>query len=64
MHSRVVLKKLEETIASKGYAIRYEKGNFTAGYCLLHNRKVVIINRFFTLKGKIECLKNLIRQLA
>ncbi len=55
-HSSANLKRLEAILKSDGFTIRYEKGNFQSGYCLLENKKVIIINKFFDLKNKIDSL--------
>ena len=55
------LAKLEDLIAESDYILRYEKGNFKAGYCLLRDQKIMIINKFFTMEGKINALLEIIR---
>ncbi len=50
------LKKLEELYEEARYIIRYEKGNFNSGYCILEERKVVVINKFFSIEGRINAL--------
>ena len=56
------LVKLEDLIAESDYFLRYEKGNFKSGYCLLRDQKIMIVNKFFATEGKInvilEILKN------
>jgi hypothetical protein len=44
--------KLEEMIAESDYTLRYEKGNFKSGYCVLKDQKIMIINKFYTTEGK------------
>jgi hypothetical protein len=55
------LAKLEDLIAESDYILRYEKGNFKAGYCLLREQKIMIINKFFTVEGKINALLDIIK---
>ncbi len=55
------LAKLEDLIAESDYILRYEKGNFKAGYCLLREQKIMIVNKFFTMEGKINALLEIIR---
>jgi hypothetical protein len=50
------LKKFEELYEEAGYIIRYEKGNFNSGYCILEERRVVVINKFFSVEGRINAL--------
>ena len=50
------LKKLENLYKQLEYKVRYEKGNFQSGYCVVENRKVVIINKFYTKDARIRCL--------
>ena len=56
-------KKLELLLESQDYKIRFEKGNFKSGYCILRNKKVIIINKYFTLEGKIYALIEIIESL-
>ena len=50
------LKKLEQLFEEAFYIIRYEKGNFNSGYCILEDRKVVVINKFLSIEGRINAL--------
>jgi hypothetical protein len=50
------LKKLEGLFEEASYIIRYEKGNFNSGYCILEERRVVVINKFFSVEGRINAL--------
>lgn len=50
------LKKLEGLYEEARYVIRYEKGNFNSGYCILEDRRVVVINKFFSIEGRINAL--------
>jgi hypothetical protein len=55
------LNKLEDLIAESDYILRYEKGNFKSGYCLLREQKIMIINKFFTTEGKINALLDILK---
>jgi hypothetical protein len=50
------LKKLEQLYEEARYIVRFEKGNFNSGYCILEDRRVVVINKFFSLEGRINAL--------
>ena len=56
-------KKLETLLEAVGYAIRYEKGNFNSGYCLVQNKKIAVINKFFTTEAKINSLIEIINAI-
>ena len=56
------LKKLETLLRELGYTVRYEKGNFTSGYCLVEQRKIVIVNRFYDTEGRINVLYDILSQ--
>ena len=45
------------------YILRYEKGNFKSGYCILQDNKVAIVNKYFSLEGKINCLIDIIKSI-
>ncbi len=55
------LTKLEDLIAESDYILRYEKGQFKSGYCLLKEQKIIIINKFYTTEGKINTLLEILR---
>jgi hypothetical protein len=57
------LHKLEDLFAESDYVLRYEKGNFNSGYCLLRETKIAIINKYFPIEGKINSLVEIIRQV-
>ena len=57
------LKKLEEIFKLSGYIIRYEKGNFKSGYCILQDRKVVVVNKYYDVEAKINCLIDIFPQV-
>ena len=56
-------KKLELLLESQDYKIRFEKGNFKSGYCIIRDNKVIIINKYFTVEGKINTLIEIIESL-
>lgn len=58
------LTKLEELIAESDYILRYEKGNFKSGYCLLKEQKIMIVNKFFTTEGKINALLEILKGVS
>ncbi len=50
------LKKLEQLFEEARFIIRYEKGNFNSGYCLLEEKRVAVINKFLNVEGRINAL--------
>ncbi|MGL1885210.1 MAG: hypothetical protein OCD76_01750 [Reichenbachiella sp.] len=62
-YSKPFLNKLEDLFSETEFILRYEKGNFESGYCLLKDTKVAIVNKFFSLDGKINCLVEILREL-
>lgn len=50
------LKKAENLLKEGGYTIRYEKGNFAPGYCILDHKKVIVINKYYSLDAKVNAL--------
>ena len=57
------LNKLEDIFAESDYVLRYEKGNFKAGYCVLNQQKVAVVNKYFTTEGKINCLLEILKSV-
>ncbi len=57
------LNKLEDLISETQYSLRYEKGNFKSGYCLIRESKVIIVNKYYALEGKISCLIDILKEI-
>lgn len=53
------LDKVERIIEEGGYIIRYERGTFQSGYCILQQKKVVVLNKFLPTEGRINTLIDL-----
>jgi hypothetical protein len=58
------LNKLEKILEEASYVIRYERGTFQSGYCILEAKKVVVLNKFLNVEGRINTLMELIPQVA
>lgn len=58
--TKTTLQKLELLFVEQEYTIRYEKGNFQSGYCIVENNKIVIVNKFFDTEGRINCLLDIL----
>ena len=54
------LEKIEKIIAEAGYILRYERGTFQSGYCILESKKVVVLNKFLQTEGRINTLIDLL----
>jgi hypothetical protein len=63
-YTQTTLDKLETVVEEAGYVLRYERGTFQSGYCILEDKKVVVLNRFLQLEGRINTMIDLIPQLA
>ncbi len=57
------LKKLEEYLEENGYEVRYEKGNFKNGYCLLESKNLVMVNKFSAMETRCSALLEIINIL-
>lgn len=56
------LDKLELLLKALGFKLRYEKGNFKTGSCVLENNKMIVINKFSNLESKINSLAELLQR--
>lgn len=62
-YTQSTLDKLEAIPEEAGYVLRYERGTFQSGYCILEQKKVVVLNKFLPTEGRINTLVDLIPQL-
>lgn len=57
------LEKLERLFRQLGFRLRYEKGNFRTGACILQESRVIVVNRFLDLEAKIQALVEVLADL-
>jgi len=55
-YTKHTLKKIEDLFDKIKYTIRYERGNFQSGYCIVENRRIAVINKFYDAEARINCL--------
>lgn len=63
-YNQSTLDKIERVLDEVQYVLRYERGTFQSGYCILEERKVVVLNKFLQLEGRINTLVDIIPQLV
>jgi hypothetical protein len=63
-YTQHTLDKIEKIAEENGYVIRYERGTFQSGYCVLQAKKVIVLNKFFQTEGRINTLIDLMPQLS
>ncbi len=57
------LKKLETLYQELGFQVRYGKGNFNSGSCILNSSNIVVVNKLFNTESRINALIDLIPQI-
>lgn len=63
-YTQSTLDKLADILGESGYVVRYERGTFQSGWCLLEARKIVVLNKFLSVEGRINTLMEIIPQLT
>jgi hypothetical protein len=54
------LVRLEKIFGEIKYELRFEKGTFNSGYCILEHKRVVVVNKFLNLEGRINSLLDIL----
>lgn len=63
MKKQKQLDLLEAAIAEQGFRLRYEKGTFVGGDCRIRENRVVVVNKFLPIEGKIATIASVIRKI-
>jgi hypothetical protein len=63
-YTQSTLDKLEDILGESDYVVRYERGTFQSGWCLLEAKKIVVLNKFLDVEGRINTMMELIPQLV
>jgi len=62
-YTQSALDKLGDILEQSDYVVRYERGTFQSGWCLLEAKKIVVLNKFLDIEGRINTLLEIIPQL-
>lgn len=62
-YNQATLNKIEKILDEAQYTVRYERGTFQSGYCILETRKVVVLNKFLDAEGRINTLIDLLPKI-
>ena len=57
------LQKVERLMNEAEYKIRFERGTFQSGYCILEQKKVIVVNKFLDVDGRINALVELVPKI-
>ncbi len=59
-----VLQDLKDLAHQLGAKVRFEKGDFKGGYCLLKENKVIVINKMANQQRKVMILAAALKELG
>lgn len=56
MKKEALLDEMKEICEQLGYTVRFERGDFTGGHCVLHEEKLIVINKRSAIERKLSVL--------
>ncbi|HED38245.1 MAG TPA: hypothetical protein ENI76_08380 [Ignavibacteria bacterium] len=59
-----ILQELKELAHQLGAVVRFEKGDFKGGYCLLKESKIIVINKMANQQRKVMILAAALKELG
>jgi len=60
----ILLGDLKDTCSSIGYAIRFEKGDFYGGACILREQQLLVVNKRFSVDQKLTTIARALNELG
>ncbi|WP_236975391.1 hypothetical protein [Membranihabitans maritimus] len=57
------LKRLKEIFEELEYQVIFGKGQFKSGYCIIQDKKMIVVNKYFDTDGKVETLLEIMDQI-
>jgi len=59
-----VFQELKSVADQLGASVRFEKGDFKGGYCIIYDKKVIVINKMTNLQRKVMILSSALKELG
>ncbi len=60
----IILQDLKSLADQMGARVRFERGDFKGGYCLLNEDKVIVINKLSNMQRKVITLAAALKELG
>ncbi len=59
-----ILSDLKSIATQMGAKVRFEKGDFKGGYCILKENKIIVLNKISNLQRKVLTLASALKELG
>ena len=59
-----IIQDLKNLALQMGAEVRFEKGDFKGGYCILKDSKVIVVNKMANLQRKVMILSMALKELG
>lgn len=59
-----IIQDLRSLAGQLGAEVRFEKGDFKGGYCIIKDSKVIVINKMTNLQKKVMILSRALKELG
>lgn len=64
MTKEAILEELREACAQTGYTIRFEKGDFEGGCCILKDQKLLVVNKRFSVDKRAAVIARALGEIG
>lgn len=64
MTQEQLLKELEDLAEKSGISVRFEKGDFDGGYCILKDERIIVINKRLVLQKRTSILAQALAEVG
>lgn len=64
MKKEQMLEELQEACQSIGYRIRFERGDFAGGACILKDQQLLVVNKRFTIERKLSTIARALHEIG
>lgn len=59
-----LIEELKEIALQKGIKVRFEKGDFNGGYCILKSDRIIVINKLAQTQRKLLILVEALKEIG
>lgn len=59
-----IIDELKQVASQLGISVRFEKGDFKGGFCIVKENKIIVINKFANTQRKATILATALKELG
>ena len=64
LDKEMLLQELRDVCEQTGFTVRFERGDFSGGACILKEQRLLVVNKRFTIDRKLSTIARALKEIG